>query len=64
MNKGMILCDNGGLDVELVPVPVPVCREDDVVDGEEGHATFGHSRNSSARCRIWRWAHEMGEDEA
>ena len=39
MNKGMILAENGGLDIELEPGAV--CRKDDVVDGEEGHATFG-----------------------
>ena len=58
MNKGKILAENGGLGVELEPEPV--CCEDDVVDGEE---TFGCSGNSSARCRVWRWVHEVGKDE-
>ena len=58
MNKGKILAENGGLGVELEPEAV--CRKDDVVDGEE---MFGHSGNSSACCRIWRWVHEVGEDE-
>jgi hypothetical protein len=48
MNKGIILAENGGLDVELEAVR----REDDVVDGEEGHTTSGRSRSPSARCRI------------
>ena len=37
--------------------------EDDAVNGEEGHAMFGHSVNSSTRRCIWRWVHEVGEDE-
>ena len=38
MNKGIILTENGGLDVELEAVH----REDDVMDGEEGHC-YGFS---------------------
>ncbi|KAN0087922.1 hypothetical protein V8E55_006543 [Tylopilus felleus] len=56
MNKRNILAENGGLDVELEPEAV--YREDDAVDGEEGHTTFGRSVNSLARRRIWRWVHE------
>ena len=62
MNKGKILAENGGLGVELEPEAV--CCEDDAMDGEEGHAMFGHSVNSSTRRCIWRWVHEVGEDEA
>ena len=48
MNKGIILTENGGLDVELEAVH----REDDVVDEEEGHMTSGRSRSPSARHHI------------
>ena len=61
MNKGKILVEKGGLDTKLEPEAVRC--EDDVVDGEEGHAMFGRSRNSSSCCRVWRSVHEVGEDE-
>ena len=61
MNKGKILVEKGGLDTKLEPEAVR--REDDVVDGEEGHAMFGCSGNSSSCCCVWRSVHEVGEDK-
>ena len=48
MNKGIILAENGGLDVELEAVRC----EDDVVDREVGHMMSGRSRSPSAHRRL------------